>query len=122
MPIDTPAFECEVRLDASGEGYLASLRERAAEQTLAVFWLPRAAVEKAVLGATRTVLEARLDGSIAAYLETADLLTLSSSTLSDLIAAAVAPTALAGEDDLGVLGRLEAELERALDIVRRVQR
>ena len=122
MAIDTSAIECEVRLDSSGNGYLASLRAPTARQPLAVVWLPRAVVEKAVLDATRTVLEVRPDGSVAAYLETDGLRTLSSSSLSDLIAAAVSPDALAGEDDPGVLGRLEAELERALDVVRRAQR
>lgn len=122
MPTDTDIV-CEVKLDGSGEGYVASLRRPGTQPPVAMLWLPRSVVENAVLEAVQTVLEVKSDGSVAAYLDSGDLRTLRSASLSELIAAAVSPDALAGEEDeTATLGQLEAELERALDIVRRVQR
>ena len=82
--------------------------------------LPRAVVDRAVLDAAQVWLEVRLDGTVAAYLDT-DSRTLGSAKLSELIAAAASVDALAAEDDATLIGRLEKELERALDIVRRAQ-
>jgi hypothetical protein len=122
VPTDTDIV-CEVKLDGSGEGYIASLRRPGTQLPVAMLRLPRSVVENAVLEAVQTVLEVRSDGSVAAYLESGDLRTLSSTALSDLVAAAVSPDALGAEEDgMATLGRLEAELERALGIVRRVQR
>jgi hypothetical protein len=64
----------------------------------------------------------RLDGTVAVYPDSAGSRTLASSPLSELIAAAVSTDALAGEDGPALVDRLEAELERALEIVRRAHR
>jgi len=119
VPTDTPTIEVAFAL--AGEAYVARIRSSADREPIATLILPRAVVDTAVLGAAQARLEVRLDGMIAAYLDS-DSRTLSSAKLSELIAAAVSVDALAAEDDAALIGRLEAELERALDIVRRARR
>jgi hypothetical protein len=119
VPTDTPTIEVAFAL--AGDAYVARVRSSAEREPMATLILPRAVVDRAVLEAAQARLEVRLDGMVAAYLET-DSRTLSSAKLSELIAAAVSADALAAEDDAILIGRLEAELERALDIVRRARR
>lgn len=122
MPIDTPTIEVAFGPDGDGESYVARLRLIGNRQPIATFNLPRTVVDKAVLDAAQPRLEMRLDGTVAAYLDSVGSQTLASAPLSELIAAAVSTDALAGEDDPALVDRLEAELERALDIVRRAHR
>lgn len=119
VPTDTPTIEVAFAL--AGDAYVARIRSSAGREPIVTLILPRAAVDRAVLEAAQARLEVRLDGMVATYLE-ADSRTLSSARLSELIAAAVAADALAAEDDATLIGRLQAELERALDIVRRARR
>ena len=122
MPIDTPTIEVVFVLAGDGEEYAARVRLTGKRQPIATFYLPRMVVDKAVLDAAQPRLEVRLDGTVAAYLDGAGAPTLTSSPLSELIAVAVSNDAMAGEDDPALVGRLEAELERALGIVRRAHR
>ena len=119
MPTDTPTIEVGFAL--AGDAYVARVRPSADREPMATLILPRGVVDRAVLDAAQARLEVRLDGMVAAYLDT-DSRTLSCAKLSELIAAAVSVDALAAEDDATLIGRLEAELERALDIVRRARR
>ncbi|MFM9848036.1 MAG: hypothetical protein ACKVP3_12850 [Hyphomicrobiaceae bacterium] len=121
MPIETQTIEVAFALDGDGESYVARVRSSEQRRPVATLNLPRAVVDRTVLDAAQLRLEVRLDGSVAAYLDSGDSRTLSSATLSELIAAAVSANALAGEDDPALIGRLEAELERALEVVRRAQ-
>lgn len=116
VPTDTPTMEVVFAL--AGDSYVARVRSTAEREPMATLILPRAVVDRAVLDAAQARLEVRLDGTVAAYLDS-DSRTLSSAKLSELIVAAVSADALAAEDDATLIGRLEAELERALDIVRR---
>jgi hypothetical protein len=100
--------------------YVARVRSGAGREPLATLVLPRAVVDRAVLDAAQARLEVRLDGMVAASLDT-DSRTISRAKLSELIAAAVSVDALAAEEDATLIGRLEAELERALDIIRRAR-
>ena len=118
MPTDTPTIEVTFAL--AGDAYVARIRSSADREPMATLVLPRAVVDRAVLDAAQARLEVRLDGMVATYLDS-DSQTLSSARLSELIAAAVSVEALAAEDDAALIGRLEAELERALDIVRRAR-
>ena len=118
MPTDTPTIELAFAL--AGDAYVARVRSGVEREPMATLILPRAVVDRAVLDAAHARLEVRLDGMVAAYLDM-DSRTLSSAKLSELIAAAVSAGALAAEDDATLIGRLEAELERALDIVRRAR-
>jgi len=118
VPTDTPTIEVAFAL--TGDAYVARVRSSAEREPMATLVLPRAVVDREVLDAAQPRLEVRLDGMVAAYLDT-DSRTLSSAKLSELIAAAVSVDALAAEDDPILIGRLEAELERALDIVRRAR-
>ena len=118
MPTDTPTIEVAFAL--AGDSYVARVRSCADREPMATLILPRAVVDRAVLDAAQARLEVRLDGMVAAYLD-ADSRTLSSAKLSELIAATVSVDALAAEDDAALIGRLEAELEQALDIVRRAR-
>lgn len=118
MPTDTPTIEVAFAL--AGDAYVARIRSSADREPMATLILPRAVVDRAVLDSAQARLEVRLDGTVAAYLDW-DSRTLSSAKLCELIAAAVSVGALAGEDDAALVGRLEAELERALDIVRRAR-
>jgi hypothetical protein len=118
VPTDTPTIEVAFAL--AGDAYVARVRSGAGREPLATLVLPRAVVDRAVLDAAQARLEVRLDGMVAAYLDR-DSRTISSAKLSELIAAAVSVDALAAEEDATLIGRLEAELERALDIVRRAR-
>jgi hypothetical protein len=118
VPTDPPTIEVAFAL--AGDAYVARVRSSADREPVATLILPRAVVDRAVLDAVQARLEVRLDGMVAAYLDT-DSRTLSSAKLSELIAAAVSVDALAAEDDATLIGRLEAELEEALDIVRRAR-
>ena len=122
MPIDTPTIEVAFALAGDGEDYVAHVRLTGNRQPIATLNLPRTVIDKAVFAAAQPRLEVRLDGTVAAYLDSADSRTLASAPLSELIAAAVSTDALAGEDDPALVGQLEAELERALAIVRRAHR
>jgi hypothetical protein len=122
VPIDTPTIEVAFGLAGDGESYVARVRLIGNRQPIATFNLPRTVVDKAVLDAEQPRLEIRLDGTVAAYLDSAGSRTLASAPLSEMIAAAVSTYALAGEDDPTLVVRLEAELERALEIVRRAPR
>ena len=122
VPIDTPTIEVAFALAGDGENYVARVRLVGNRQPLATFNLPRTVVDKAVLDAAQPRLETRLDGTVAAYLDSADSRTLTNAPLSELVAAAVSVDALVGEDDPVSVHRLEAELERALEIVRRARR
>ncbi len=119
MPTDTPTIEVAFAL--AGDGYVARVRSSVDREPMATLILPRAVVDRAVLDAAQARLEVRLDGIVAAYADM-DSRTLSSAKLSELVAAAVSADALAAEDDATLIDRLEAELERALDIVRRARR
>lgn len=121
MPTETPTIEVAFALDGDGESYVARVRSAESRQSIATLNLPRAVVDRTVLDAAQPRLEVRLDGTVAAYLDSGDSRTLSSAALSELIAAAVSADALAGEDDPAFIGRLESELERALEVVRRAQ-
>ena len=118
MPTDTPTIELGFAL--AGDAYVARVRSSADREFMATLILPRAVVDTAVFEAAQARLEVTLDGVVAAYLDT-DSRTLSSAKLSELIAAAVCVDALAAEDDPTLIDRLEAELERALEIVRRAR-
>lgn len=118
MPTDTPTIEVAFAL--AGDAYVARVRSSPDREPMATLILPRAVVDRAVLEAAQARLEVRLDGMVAAYVDT-DSRTLSRAKLSELIAAAVSVDALAAEDDAALIGRLQAELERALDIVRRAR-
>lgn len=122
MSIDTPTIEVTFGLAGDGESYVARVRLIGNRQPIAIFNLPRTVVDKAALDAAQPRLEMRLDGTVAAYLDSGGSQTLASSPLSNLIAAAVSTDALVGEDDPALVDRLEAELERALDVVRRAHR
>lgn len=122
VPIKTPTIEVAFALDGDGESYVARIRSAQNRQPIATLNLPRAVVDWAVLDAAQPRLEVRLDGTVASYLDSGDSRTLSSVALSELIATAVSADALAGEDDPALIGRLETELERALEIGRRAQR
>ncbi len=122
VPIETPTTEVAFALDEDGESYVARIRSAESRQPIATLNLPRAVVDWTVLDAAQPKLEVRLDGTVAAYLDSGGSRTLSSAALSELIATAVSADALAGEDDPALIGRLETELERALEIVRRAQR
>ena len=121
MPIETPTIEVAFVLDGDGESYVARIRSPESRQPVATLNLPRAVVDKTVLDAALPRLEVRLDGTVAAYLDSGDSRTLSSAALSELIATAVSADALAGEDDPALIGQLETVLERALEVVRRAQ-
>ena len=121
MPIETPTIEVAFVLDGDGESYVARIRSAESRQPVATLNLPRAVVDKTVLDAALPRLEVRLDGTVAAYLDSGDSRTLSSAALSELIATAVSADALAGEDDPALIGQLETVLERALEVVRRAQ-
>jgi len=118
VPTDTPTIDVAFAL--AGDSYVARVRCSVDREPMATLILPRAVVDRAVLDAAQTRLEVRPDGIVAAYLDS-DSRTLSSANLSELIAAAVSVDALAAEDDPILIGRLEAELELALDIVRRAR-
>ena len=120
MPSELPTIEVAFVLAQDEDGYVACVRSGRDHQPIITFNLPRAVVDQTVLDAAQTKLEVRLDGTVAAYVE-AGLRTLSSSRLLDLIRAAVSADALAAEDDAALVGRLEAELEQALEIVRRAR-
>lgn len=119
MPINAPTIEIAFALD--GDTYVARIRSADTRQPIVTLNLPRAAVDRAVLDAARPRLEMRLDGTVAAYCDGVGSWTLSSAALSELIAAAVSADELVAEDDPALIGRLQTELERALDIVRRAQ-
>lgn len=121
MRIETPTIEVAFVLDGDGESYVARIRTAESRQPVATLNLPRAVVDRTVLDAAQPRLEIRLDGTVAAYLDSGDSRTLSSVALSELIATAVSADALAGEDDPALIGQLETVLERALEVVRRAQ-
>ena len=121
MPIETPTIEVAFVLDGDGESYVARIRSAESRQPVATLNLPRAVVDRTVLDAAQPRLEVRLDGTVAAYLDSGGSRTLSSAALSELIATAVSADALAGEDDPALIGQLETVLERALEVVRRAQ-
>ena len=116
-----PTIEVAFSLTADGEGCVARIRLSADRHPIATFNLPRAAVDKAVLDAGQARLEVRLDGTVAAYLDV-NSRSLTSARLSELVAAALTEEMLAAEGESAAIDRLEAELERALDLVRRVRR
>ena len=95
VPTDTPTIEVAFAL--AGDAYVARIRSSAGREPMATLTLPRAVVDRAVLDAAQARLEVRLDGTVAAYLDS-DSRTLSSARLSELIAAAVAADALAAEE------------------------
>lgn len=117
---NTPAIDVAFFLAADGEDYVAHLRLGADRKPIVILNLPRTAVDSAVLDAAQTRLEVRLDGTVAAYLEV-DSRTLTSAGLSELIAGAVSADSLAADDNPALMSRLEAELERALALVRRAR-
>ena len=121
VSIETPTIEVAFVLDGDGESYVARIRSPESRQPVATLNLPRAVVDRTVLDAAQARLEVRLDGTVAAYLDSGDSRTLSSAALSELIATAVSADALAGEDDPALIGQLETVLERALEVVRRAQ-
>lgn len=122
MPIDTPTIEVAFATAAGGEEYIARVRATGSRQPMSTLNRPRMVVDKAVLHAAQPRLEVRLDGTVTAYLDSAGTGTLTSLALSELVAAAASTDALAGEDDPALVGHLEAELERTLEIVRRAHR
>lgn len=101
---------------------MATLRSPASHEPHLVIRLPRRTVDGIVLPASGVTLELALDGSVAAHAENSGLQTLARISLSALIAEAVSPDALSAEEQPADLGRLEAELMRALEVVRRARR
>jgi hypothetical protein len=111
----------EVTLGEGGDDYVATLRAAAGQPPHLVVRLPRDSVDALVLGASDLALEMSDSGSIAVYAQDRARATLARARLSELVAAAVAPEALAAEDDLGILDRMEAELLKAVEIVRQAR-
>jgi hypothetical protein len=108
-------------LEPGGEAYVASFRVAGAGEAFASVRLVRGIVDLTVLEGAQLAVEVGLDGSVTAYAQMADRRTLTRVPLSQLVAEALEPDLLAAEDDLSALAKLEAELERALALVRTVR-
>jgi hypothetical protein len=121
VPSETNNVRFAFVLEPGGEAYVASFRVSGAGEALASVRLVREIVDLTVLEGAQLEVEVGLDGSVAAYAQTADRRTLTRAPLSQLVAEALAPDLLAAEDDLSELAKLEAELERALALVRTVR-
>jgi hypothetical protein len=119
---ETPTVAWQITVDAGADVYIACLKAPEAHAAEAIVRLPRRTVDDAVLTASGITLELTPDGSVAAYAESGGARTLARTPLSALIAAAVAPDALSAEEEPAVLERLEAELVRALELVREARR
>lgn len=122
MASGVPAVSWELALEASGEAYIATLRQPGAHATQVVVRIPRRIVDDTVLEAAELVLELGADGRIAAYAENAGMRSLASATLSELITEAISADTLAAEERPHGLARLEAELLQALELVRQARR
>jgi hypothetical protein len=118
--VSTDKPTIEVALSLAGDGYVARVHAVHGGQPIATISLPRAVVDRVVLDAAQARLEVRLDSTASAYAD-AGLRTLTNATLCELVSAAASPDAVAGEDNPKLVRSLEAELERALDIVRRAR-
>lgn len=118
---ETPTVAWHITVDAGADVYIACLKAPEAHAAEAIVRLPRRTVDDAVLAASGITLELTPDGSVAAYAESG-VRTLVRAPLSALIAEAVSPDALSAEEEPAVLGRLEAELVRALELVRQARR
>jgi hypothetical protein len=117
---ETPQMAWQIAVDAGA--YVATLRSPASHEPHLVIRLPRRTVDDAVLPASGVTLELALDGSIAAHAENSGLHTLARASLCALIGEAISPDALSAEEQPADLGRLEAELTRALELVRQARR
>jgi hypothetical protein len=115
---EMPTVAWQITLDAGGDAYVATLRSSEAHAAETIVRLPRRIVDDAVLSASGITLELTPDGSVAAYAESSGARTLARTPLSALIAEAVSPDALSADEKPAVLGQLETELLRALEIVR----
>jgi hypothetical protein len=118
---ETPTVAWHITVDAGADVYIACLKAPDAHAAETIVRLPRRTVDDAVLAASGITLEVTPDGSVAAYAESG-VRTLVRAPLSALIAEAVSPHALSAEEEPAVLGRLEAELVRALELVRQARR
>jgi hypothetical protein len=116
-----PGGAWQITLDESSDSYVVTLRSPAYHGAQLVVRLPRRTIDDAVLAAAGITLELTPEGRVAAYGEGSSGRTLAATALSTLIAEAVAPGSLSAEDGQAVLGRLEAELVRALEVVRRAR-
>jgi len=116
-----PAGLWQVVLDKGGDAYVATLRLPDEHDAPLLLRLPRRTVDEAVLAAAGIGLEVTPEGYVAAYADGGGVGTLARSPLSKLAANAVTPEALTAEDRAVALARLEAELERALEVVRRAR-
>lgn len=122
MASETPTVAWQIAVDAGADAYVATLRSPASHEPHLVVRLPRRTVDDAVLLASEVTLELALDGSVAAHAENSGLRTLVRASLSALVGDAISPDALSAEEQPADLGRMEAELMRALELVRQARR
>ena len=122
MASETPTVAWQITVDAGADAYIATLRSPEAHEAHLVVRLPCRTVDDAVLTASGIILEVTPDGIVAAYAESSGVRTLARASLGALIGEAISPDALSGEEQPAVLGKLEAELTRALELVRLARR
>ena len=122
VALETPTVAWQITVDAGADVYIACLKPPEAHEAEAIVRLPRRTVDDAVLTASGITLELTPEGGVAAYAESGGVRTLARASLSALIAEAISPDALNAEEEPAVLGRLEAELVRALELVRQARR
>ena len=109
------------RLDAGADVYVATLCGSGARSAHVIVRIPRSVVDDTVLQATEVLVEMAIDGRILVYADTVGMRSLASTSLGELISAALSPEALAAEERPNDMTRLEAELVRALELVRRAR-
>lgn len=110
----------QVVLDEGGDAYVATLSLPDQHDARLLLRLPRRTVDETVLAAAGIALEVTPEGHVSAYVDISGR-TLARSPLSILVANAMTPEALTAEDRAVALVQLEAELEQALDVVRRAR-
>lgn len=116
-----PAGMWQIVLDEGDDAYVATFRLPDHHDAQILLRLPRRTVDEAVLAASGIGLEVTPEGHVAAYVDDGGVGTLARSALSKLVVDAVTPEALTAEDRATALTQLEAELEQALDVVRRAR-
>ena len=111
----------QIGLDESADAYVATFSSPEGHEPHLVVRLPRRTIEDAVFAGAALALEVTPEGRIAAYAESNNARTLAALPLSTLIGEAVSHDSFSANDGPAALGRLEADLVRALEAVRQAR-
>lgn len=105
-------------LDGGGKAYVATYRAAETSGPLASIVLPREVVEATVFINASVGLELRTDGRLVAFASHTSMQTLACASLSALVGETLRPEFIALEETPNGLIELEAQLVRALVLVR----